>query len=135
MVNRKRHVLRPDTVETLLRVKENLSWRKVAVALGYPESYFGSLHKAASNVPGSMTREAEIELRRRLGLRVPARRQYYRPCFADRAEYDEYLAWRRERQDARGRSHGGTDSVRVVVRGSAYADGDVESVADEAGDL
>jgi len=62
------HISRRDTVEKLSERRNGKTLRKLAIELGYPESYAATLSDVLKRRPGSLSREGELELRRRLGM-------------------------------------------------------------------
>ena len=88
-----RHILCVDTAARLAERHTTASWRALAVALGYDETYAATLSAAARRVPGAMTRRAENDLRQRLDL--PPRPVAYR-SIALPAQLREHLNVRRQ---------------------------------------
>lgn len=87
-----RHILCVETAQSLLERKGDLSWRTLAHELGYAEPFAASLSAAARRVPGAMSRAAENDLRRRLGL--PVRQSAYKALAIPRELHDRLNARR-----------------------------------------
>lgn len=89
-----RHRLCVDTANELSQRKAaTLTWRELAVSLGYQPSYAAALSAAARRIPGAMSRDAETDLRQRLGL--PVSRPAYKSIALPADLYDRLSARRR----------------------------------------
>ena len=64
----RQHIANPTTIEAISKLKPGLTWRKLAVNLGYPDNVGASLCNLAHGRAGQFTFDGEQELRRRLSL-------------------------------------------------------------------